>query len=175
MLFSLELPKKILFNVFYHLLYSRLLPEQTKRQWSGTDTIEHHILSKTSNGKRTQTIKPCHEIVVLFVLHKLILQSHVRSHPVGLDVWFFVGPFVYSHTSCVRRAKALARLRGCAGSPESSRVAYVISTIISWAGSIRCLVWKQSLLVENVIMVNFWDCFSKTTTTQKQKQNNWLA
>ena len=47
------------------------------------------------------------------------------SHPVGLDVWFLVGPFDYFHTSCVRKAKALARLRGCAGSPEPSLVAYV--------------------------------------------------
>ena len=53
----------------------------------------------------------------------------------GLDVWYFIGPFVYFHISCVRTAKALARLRGCAGSPEPSLVAYVISTIISWAGS----------------------------------------
>ena len=69
-----------------------------------------------------------------FVLRKLILQTRMRSHPVELDVWFLVGPFVYFHTSCVRTAKALARLRGCAGSPEPSLVAYVISTIISWAG-----------------------------------------
>ena len=32
-------------------------------------------------------------------------------------------------------SEALARLRGCAGLPEPSLVAYVISTIISWAGS----------------------------------------
>ena len=50
---------------------------------------------------------------------------------------FFVGPFVYFHALCVRTAKALARLRECAGSPEPSLVAYVISTIISWAGSFR--------------------------------------
>ena len=48
---------------------------------------------------------------------------------------FLVGPFVYFHTLCVQTAKALARLRGCAGSLEPSLVAYVISTIISWAGS----------------------------------------
>ena len=36
---------------------------------------------------------------------------------------------------CLGTAKALARLRGYAGSPEPSLVAYVISTIISWAGS----------------------------------------
>ena len=79
--------------------------------------------------------KPSHEIMALFVLHKLILQT--GSHPVGLDVWFLVGPFVYFHTSCVRTAKALARLRGYTDSPEPSLFAYVISTIISWAGSIR--------------------------------------
>ena len=81
------------------------------------------------------SIEPSHEIMALLVLRKPI-QTRMRSHPVGLDVWFLVGPFVYFHTSCVRTAKALARLPGCAGSPEPSLVAYVISTIISWACSI---------------------------------------
>ena len=79
--------------------------------------------------------EPSHEIMALFVLHKLILQTRMRSHPVGLDVWFLVRPFVFFHTSCVRTAIALARLRGCAGTPEPSLVAFVRSTIISWAGS----------------------------------------
>ena len=56
-------------------------------------------------------------------------------HAVWLDVWFLVGLFVYFHILCVWIAKSLARLRGCAGSPEPSLVAYVINTIISWAGS----------------------------------------
>ena len=43
----------------------------------------------------------------------------------------FGRPFVHFHTLCVRTAKALVRLRGCACSPEPSLVAYVISTIIS--------------------------------------------
>ena len=30
--------------------------------------------------------EPSHEIMVHFVLRKLILQTHMRSHPVGLDV-----------------------------------------------------------------------------------------
>ena len=46
-------------------------------------------------------------------LRKLILQMHMPSHPVELDVWFFIGPFVYFHTSCVWTVKALARLCGC--------------------------------------------------------------
>ena len=31
-------------------------------------------------------IEPAHEIMSLFVLRKLILQTRMRSHPVGLDV-----------------------------------------------------------------------------------------
>ena len=83
------------------------------------------------------TTEPAHEIMVLFVIRKLFLQTCMRSHPVGLDVWFLVRPFVCFHTSCVRTVKALARLCKCAGSPEPSLVAYMISTIISWAGSIK--------------------------------------
>ena len=41
------------------------------------------------------------------------------------SVWLLVWLFVYFHTSCVRTAKALARLRQCAGSPEPSLVAYI--------------------------------------------------
>ena len=75
--------------------------------------------------------------MALFILRKLILQTRMCSHPVGLDVWCLVTPFFYYHTSCMRTAKALARLCGCAGSPEPLLVAYVISTMISWAGSNR--------------------------------------
>ena len=64
-----------------------------------------------------------HEIMAHFILHKLILQTSMRSHPVGLDFWFSVRPFIYFHRSCVQTAKP-------------SLVTYVISTIISWAGSI---------------------------------------
>ena len=90
-----------------------------------------------------------HEIMTLFVLRKLILQTCMRSHPVWLYFWFLVRPFVYFHTSCIRTAKALARLRRCAYSLEPSLVAYVISTIISCAGSknVRIYVdWKSHLV-----------------------------
>ena len=93
-------------------------------------------------------MEPCHEIMVLFILRKLTLQTRMRSHPVGLNVWFLVGLFVYFHTSCVRTAKALAWLCGQAGSPEPPLVAYVVSPIISWAGSIDTFqmtpFWRQS-------------------------------
>ena len=74
-----------------------------------------------------------HEIMALFILH--ILQMCMPSHPVGLDLWFLIGLFIYLHISCVWTLKALSRLRECAGSPEPSLVPYVISNIITWAGS----------------------------------------
>ena len=96
-------------------------------------------ISKVQEGEREHSIRivfeTADEIMVLFILRRLILQTHMPSHPVGPDVWFLVGLFVYFHTSCVWTAKALAKLRKWAGSPEPSLVAYVISTIISWAGS----------------------------------------
>ena len=88
--------------------------------------------------------------MALFVLRKLILQSFMRSHSVGLDVWFLVGPFVYFHTLCVRTAKARARLRGCAGSPEPLLVAYAIRTIISWAGSYHLSTMATYTCLANV-------------------------
>ena len=63
-------------------------------------------------------IEPSHVIMVLCVLHKLVLQTPMRSHPVGLDFWFLVQPFVYFHTLIVQTVKALARLQRCAGSSE---------------------------------------------------------
>ena len=95
-------------------------------------------------------IEPTHEIMALFVLRKLILQTCMRGHPVGLDVWFLVEPFVYFHTLCVRTANALARLRGCAGSSQPSLVAYVISTIISCAGSINDSSARESATEETL-------------------------
>ena len=103
--------------------------------WTSLICFFQQITMLKSWKKKKKTFEPAHEIMVLFVLRKLILQTRMRSHPMGLDVWFLDGPFVYFRTSCVRTAKALARLRGCAGSPEPSLVAYVISTIVSWSGS----------------------------------------
>ena len=88
------------------------------------------------------TFKPAQEIMALLVLRKLILQTRMRSHPVGLDVWCLVGPFVYFHISCVRTAKALATLRECA----------VISTIISWTGSFGVFGSQKN----NVWFYSYW-------------------
>ena len=42
--------------------------------------------------------EPAHEIMALFVLHKLILQMRMRSHPVGLDVWFLIPYFMCANS-----------------------------------------------------------------------------
>ena len=91
--------------------------------------------------------EPAHEIMVLFVLRKLILQTGMRSHPVGLDVSFLVGPFVYFHTSCERTAKALARLRECSDhfyghflpSTDSNR-----AVVSYWRNDVRLVLVKPA-------------------------------
>ena len=68
-----------------------------------TETHENNELNNELNMKRlagkttkqpnervisgqTHSNEPSHEIMTLFVLRKLILQTRMRSHPVGLDV-----------------------------------------------------------------------------------------
>ena len=103
-------------------------------EWSDSSVVDHvrsipaHATHAPDQEAALEIYEPCHEIMVLSVQRKLILQTCMHSHPVGLDVWFLVRPFVYFHISCVRTAKALARPHGCAGSPKPSLVAYVIST-----------------------------------------------
>ena len=100
-----------------------------KEIYSNEGKLIHAFISKA--------FEPAHEIMARFILRKLILQMHMRSHQVGLDVWFLVSPYVFFHTSCVQTLKGLARLRKCAGSPESLLVAFVISTMISWVSSFK--------------------------------------
>ena len=61
-----------------------------------------------------------------------------------------------STTSCVRTAKALVRLPECAGSPELSLVAYVISTIISCASSNVLYLPIPQTWVQDHLKANSW-------------------
>ena len=100
--------------------------------------------------------EPAHEIMVLFVLHKLILEMRMHSHPVGLDVWFFVEPFLYFHTSCVWTAKTLARLRGCAGSLElAGCLCDEYHNLMSW------LKWSPThSFYAHSVLLHAWRIFS---------------
>ena len=64
-------------------------------------------------SRKSIFLEPANEVMVLFVLRKLILQTRMCSRPVGMDVWYLVRPFVYFHTSCVRTAN---------GSGETARM-----------------------------------------------------
>ena len=70
------------------------------------------------------------------------VNSFFKSHAqpsIGTRSLLFGLTLLYFHTSCVRTAKALARLH----SPEPSLVAYVISTIISCAGLIISSIFLE--------------------------------
>ena len=95
--------------------------------------------SKQSSGTKTMLKRnePCHEIMVLFVLHKLILQMHLWSSSGARRLIFGQTLRLLPYITCANSKGSGETVCGCAGSPEPSLVAYVISTctIISWAGS----------------------------------------
>ena len=54
-------------------------------------TVLFAIDKKTKKKKRkkkqtNKTYEPAHEIMAFFILRKLILQTRIHSHPVGLGV-----------------------------------------------------------------------------------------
>ena len=74
--------------------------------------------------------EPTHEFMALIAIRKLILQTRMRSNPLGLKSDFWPDP---SSTSIRYVCEQQRRWRDCA--PEPSLFAYAISTIIPWAGS----------------------------------------
>ena len=93
----------------------------SRKEWSISKIIMVGALNMQISFAKHHTPRDLSQLIMaLFVLCKLIFQTRMRSHPLGLEVWFLVGPFVCFHTSCVRTAKALAILRGYEGSPEPS-------------------------------------------------------
>ena len=64
---------------FYKILRNEILSRFCKNETISDIEDEKHVLLDALN-------EPTHEIMVLFVLRKLILQTRRRSHPVGLDV-----------------------------------------------------------------------------------------
>ena len=58
------------------------------------------------------------------------MPSHSEGPGIRLSVW----RFLLTHCLYERVAEVLARLRGCAGSPKPSLLAYAISTKFAWRG-----------------------------------------
>ena len=79
---------------------------------------------------KEETYAKNYEIMVLFVL---ILQTRMGSHPVGLDVWFLVGPYLMCANS-----------KGSGETAQMGRLAWAFAvrlcdkyhTLMSW---LKCL------------------------------------
>ena len=113
-----------------------------------------HVIELASVICYKQHMHLLSQVVVLLAYTRASTTSPYLSHVMRL--WYFSSSVAHLsnthaqpssgvrclifHSSCVRTAKALTRLSGCAGSPEPSLVAYVISTIISWTGpfDVKC-------------------------------------
>ena len=110
---------------------------------------------------KTTSFKPSHEIMALFVLRKLILQTRMCSHPVGLDVWCFC------RTLCLLPYFMCANSEGSGETARMRRLVWafaghhVISTI-SWAGSNNGQEWvwrfpegdRKQGKVENIVVTS---------------------
>ena len=79
----------------------------------------------TSEQGSSSAFEPYHEIMVLFILLKLILQMHMDSHPMVLGVWFSV-----FNTSGVQTAKALA-------SAFAGRLCDKYHNLMSWLSCLK--------------------------------------
>ena len=89
------------------------------------------------NDGKLRLFEPCHEIMVLFVLRKRILQTRMHSHPVGLDVWFLVGHFVYFMCANSEGSGESARMRRLAWA-FAGRLCDKYHNLVSWL--IFCLL-----------------------------------
>ena len=67
------------------------------------------------------------------------------SHSEGPGIWLSVWRCLLTHCLYERAAKVLARLRGCAGSPEPSRLAQAISTKFAWRGPYEILSVSETI------------------------------
>ena len=65
----------------------------------------HFVGFVMSRLKCSETVNESWQESMYFSSSVNSLQTRVRSHPMGLDVWYLVGPFFYFHTSCVRTVK----------------------------------------------------------------------
>ena len=64
-------------------------------------------------------------------LRNMKLSPRMLSHIELPGVWFFCGGFSYKQRFYERTTNVLARLRGCAGSPEPSLFAYPIKYVFA--------------------------------------------
>ena len=81
------------------------------------------------------------------------------SHSEGPGIWLSVWRFLLTHCLYERAATVLARLRGCAGSPEPSLLAYAISTKFAWRGPINAHEQNQEIRVRHIHVMGYFLAF----------------
>ena len=92
-------------------------------------------------SRKLRSFEPSHEIMMLFVLLKLILQTPMQT--------FHLLPYFMCANS--ERSGETVRMRRLA---EPSLVAYAISTIIWWAGSFNVIISINFLRRMSVVIVS---------------------
>ena len=82
-------------------------------------------------------------------------------HSEGPGIWLSVWRFLLTHCFYERAVKVLARLRGCAGSPEPLLLAYAISTKFAWRGPYN----SPNIYLVNIHALHYFNSnFSKYKT-----------
>ena len=120
----------------------------------------------------TYTIEPTHEKMELMIFRVVVLQMHMRSPLLGYTYAAFAWSFLRVSATCLRRAKPLARLRLCAGSPEPLQVAHVMSTLFSYAGSIREKQKARSLNEEIDLSYWYWQNLQTADQSEHSQTGN---
>ena len=114
---------------------------------------------------------------------KVLPQSSLRRHLIGLAARRLAGRSLKASSTCLRAAKAVARLCICTGSPEPLPLAYAFSTIYSWTGlniinkgSLgyqvyldRLIQWKRLIQVEK--SWTSWKTYLKLQNSKSSSNN----
>ena len=105
---------------------------------------------------------PTQELMAL-VLRNLILQTHMCSYTVGLDVWFLVGPFVYFQLHVCEQRRL----------PIIGRLCYKYHYLMSWLIYCKFTVNRDNFIFANIskfdylLMQNSGDISSYVRFTQE--------
>ena len=118
--------------------------------------VEKH---ETSDGHRLHLRKPnelSHEVMAHFIFRKLFFSNaHVQLSSGSRCLIFGRTLRQLPHFMCAN-SEGYGKTAQMRGSPEPSLVAYVISTIISWAGSNTACKWLGVFSRPSILAPPVW-------------------
>ena len=101
------------------------------------------------------------------------ILTPMLSHSQGPGIWLSVWRFLLTHCLYERAAEVLARLRGCAGSPEPSLLAKVISTKFAWRGPLY--LWRHLNYKSQTSFVgNYFTVYTKSMEVFSLFKLDWI-